>query len=85
MEVYTMNEAAEFLSKELAQELPKTKQQWWGYLKWNPQRWKQQGGVRINCYLVGGELFYTSGSLKAFASLFKPVGYYQNKRKRAAK
>ena len=82
MEVYTMNEAAEFLAKELAQELPKTKQQWWGYLKWNPQRWKQQ--VRINCYLVDGELFYTIAGLKAFASLFKPRGYYQNQRKQVA-
>lgn len=84
MEVYTINEAAEFLVKELAQELPKTKQQWWGYLKWNPQRWKQQDGVRICYHLVEGELFYTSGGLKAFASMFKSHGYYQNKRKRAA-
>ncbi|WP_343596050.1 hypothetical protein [Acinetobacter sp.] len=84
MEVYTMNEAAAFLEKELAQELPKTKQQWWGYLKWNPQRWKGQDGVRVCCHLVEGELFYTSGGLKAFASMFKPQGYYQNQAKRVA-
>ena len=81
MEKLNMNKAAELLAKELPH---KTKQQWWGYLKWNPQRWKQQDGVLIHSHLINGELMYTVGGLKAFSNLFKPTGHYQNQAKKVA-
>lgn len=81
MQMFTMNEAAQFLAKELPN---KTKQQWWGYLHWNPKNWKKQDNVIVTAHLIEGELMYTIGGLKAFASLFKPQGYYQNKSKKAA-
>ena len=81
MKMLTMNEAAQFLAKELPE---KTKQQWWGYLKWNPRKWRSQHGVLVHTHLVEGELMYTIGGLKAFASLFKPQGYYLNQAKKVA-
>lgn len=81
MQMFTMNEAAKFLAKELPH---KTKQAWWGYLKWNPKQWREQDGVHVHSHLINGELMYTIGGLKAFASLFKPQGYYQNQHKGGA-
>ncbi|WP_166166794.1 hypothetical protein [Acinetobacter sp. SA01] len=81
MQMFTMNEAAQFLAKELPH---KTKQQWWGYLHWNSKKWRQQDGVRVHSHLIEGELMYTLGGLKAFSNLFKPTGHYQNQAKKVA-
>lgn len=68
MKMFTMNEASKFLAKELPH---KNDKQWWGYLRWNPQNWRKQDGVRVHAHLVDGELIYTLSGLKAFLALFK--------------
>lgn len=79
--IFTLNDAASFLASALPH---KTRQQWWGYLKWNPQKWREQNGIRICCYVIDGEIAYTEASLKAFVGMFKQPKPQHHKHKEVA-
>lgn len=68
--IFTMNEASRFLTKVLPH---KTREQWWGYLKHNPRKWREQDGIRLCHHLANGEIVYTEASLLSFARAFKPT------------
>lgn len=79
--IFTLNEAADFLASALKH---KTKPQWWGYLKHNARKWKEQDGIRICCYVIDGDLAYTEAGLKAFIWTFKQPKQQHHKCKEAA-
>lgn len=79
--IFTLNDAASFLAEALPH---KTRQQWWGYLKWNPHKWREQNGIRIGCYVIDGEITYTEAGLKAFVHTFKQPNQQHHKCKEVA-
>lgn len=79
--IFTLNDGASFLADALPH---KTHQQWWGYLKHNPRKWREQNGIRICCYVIDGEITYTEAGLKAFVHAFKQPKSQHHKHKEAA-
>lgn len=66
-ETMKINDVARYLTRLFPQ---KDHRQWWGYLKWNVRRWKQQDGILINCQKIEGKLIYTADDVKAFEVAF---------------
>lgn len=69
-QTFKMNDAARYLRHALPE---KDHRAWWGYLKWNPKRWEQQDGIRINFTEIDGKAIYARSELDAFIGTYTAV------------
>lgn len=69
-QTFKINDAARYLRHALPE---KDHRMWWGYLKWNPKRWEQQHGVRINFTEMEGKAIYTRSELDSFIASYTAV------------
>ena len=67
-QIFKINDAARYLRHALPE---KDHRAWWGYLKWNPKRWEQQDGIRINFTEVkDGKAIYVRSELDSFIGTY---------------
>ena len=66
-QTFKMNDAARYLRHALPE---KDHRAWWSYLKWNPKRWEQQEGIRINFTEMEGKAIYTRSELDSFIGAY---------------
>lgn len=64
---FKINDAARYLRHALPE---KDHRMWWGYLKWNPKRWEQQDGIRIEFTEIDGKATYTRSELDSFIGTY---------------
>lgn len=66
-QTFKINDAARYLRHALPE---KDHRAWWGYLKWNPKRWEQQDGIRINFTKIDGKAIYARLELDSFIGTY---------------
>ncbi|RZG77457.1 hypothetical protein [Acinetobacter sp. WCHAc060025] len=66
-QTFKINDAARYLRHALPE---KDHRAWWGYLKWNPKRWEQQDGIRINFTEIEGKAIYARSELDSFIGTY---------------
>lgn len=66
-QTFKINDAARYLRLALPE---KDHRAWWGYLKWNPKRWEQQDGIRINFTEIDSKAIYARSELDSFIGTY---------------